>query len=123
MGIYAIRDRLLDHLMAPFIATGDKEVLHSLSTLINDKDTKHAIAQAPHHYEVYKLGTVDEDGTIVARKEFIADAGSLIRSQPANGSVDPTVEGRIPPGREPTGPRSGPVQETSGGVNGAASHT
>lgn len=104
MGIYAIRDRLLDHLMAPFIATGDKEVLHSLSALINDKDTKHAIAQAPHHYEVYKLGTVDQDGTIVARKEFIADASSLVRRSDGETRTAGNTA----------------VQETLGRVNGTA---
>jgi len=118
-GIYAIRDRLLDHLMQPFVAPNDKVVLASISEAINNPDNKHAISQAPHHYEIYKLGEVQEDGTLVPKMDFISEASSLIRPKPGNSGLDPTNQGRIPIGREPTGPRSGPVPETAGRVNGA----
>jgi len=122
-GIYAIRDRLLDHLMQPFVAPNDKVVLASISEAINNPENKHAISQAPHHYEIYKLGEVQEDGTIVPKMEFISEASSLIRPKPGNSGDGAGHPGRIQTGREPAGQRSGPVQETASGVNGAASHT
>lgn len=80
MRIYAIRDRLIDYFMAPFAAPGDKEVLAAMAHRINlVGETNDAIAQAPHHFEIWKLGEVNEDGHITAAQDFIADCSSLIR--------------------------------------------
>lgn len=102
LGIYAVRDRLLDHLMHPFIGANDKMVMQGLSELINNKEVTHAIAQAPHHYELHKLGEIDEDGNVSAKRELICDASTLIRVE-----------------RKPAERTDSAVQETSTGVNGA----
>lgn len=82
MKIYAIKDRLIDYFMAPFAAPGDKEVLAALATRVNqqlDGQTNDAIIQAPHHFEIWRLGEVNEGGHLSANREFIADCSSLIR--------------------------------------------
>jgi len=79
MKIYAVRDRLIDYMMPPFIAPGDKEALASLADLVNG-ETKHAITQAPHHFEIWRLGEVTEEGHIHPNREFLADASGLVRN-------------------------------------------
>lgn len=66
--------------MTPFVADGDKQVMHSLATLINTGAKDHAIAQAPHHFELWRLAEIDEDtGTCKGPPTFLADASSLVR--------------------------------------------
>ncbi|QCQ85021.1 nonstructural protein [Blackfly microvirus SF02] len=79
MKIYAVRDRLIDYFQQPFAAPGDKEVLTAISAAVNTEGNDNAIAQAPHHYEVWRLGEVDDQGHINASKEFLADVSSLVR--------------------------------------------
>jgi len=77
--IYAIRDRLIDYFMQPFVGPEDKAVLASVARLINQGEVTSDIAQAPHQFEVWTLGYVTDDGTIVAEKQYLADCSSLIR--------------------------------------------
>lgn len=80
MNLYAIRDRLLEYFMTPFVADGDKQVMHGLAALINTGAKDHAIAQAPHHFELWRLAEIDEDtGTCKGPPTFLADASSLVR--------------------------------------------
>jgi len=85
--IYAIRDRLIDYFQTPFVAAGDKQVMASLATLINDKEATHAIAQAPHHFEVWKVGTITEDGYISPARQLLADCASFVRRDIRDGST------------------------------------
>lgn len=85
--IYAIRDRMLDYFQTPFVASSDKQVLASLTTVINSNEATNAIAQAPHHFELYRLGAVTEEGSIRQDREFIADCSSLVRSSVRNGTA------------------------------------
>lgn len=78
MKIYAVKDRLIDYFLQPFAGPDDKNVLAAVSQQINSGDT-HAISQAPQHFEVWRLGEVDQEGNLIARKEFIADCASLVR--------------------------------------------
>lgn len=80
MNIYAIKDRLIDYFLMPFAAPSDKEVFAAISASINRIDNTDAIAQAPHHFEIWKLGTVTETGDILPAKEFLTGADSLIRA-------------------------------------------
>lgn len=92
MNLYAIRDRLIDYYMQPFAEHNDKAVLLGVSQAVNNLESNSAISKAPHHYEIWKLGYVTEDGHLVPEREFLADCSSLIRNslrEKSNGA--PTV--------------------------------
>lgn len=81
MNIYAIHDRLIDYWLRPFAAPDDKEIMHSLSTQINKENANvNPIAQAPHHFDVYRIGSVTEDGHIKPERELICTCSSLVRT-------------------------------------------
>lgn len=77
--IYALRDRLIDYYLRPFTAPDDKEVLASLATTINSGEGTSAIQNAPHHFEIWRLGSITEEGDCRPGKELIADCSSLVR--------------------------------------------
>jgi len=77
--IYAVRDRLIDYYMLPFVGHTDKEVMASIADTVNLEDGQHGIQQAPHHYEIWILAEVQEGGHITPAREFLADCGTLIR--------------------------------------------
>ena len=79
MKIYAIKDRLIDYFMQPFVGPDDKTVLASVARLVNQGEVTSDIAQAPHQFEVWALGIVQEDGTLTPEREYLADCSSLIR--------------------------------------------
>lgn len=81
MKIYALRDRLLDYFLVPFVAPGDNEVKAALAQRINTTtgEIEDALIQAPHHFELWQLGEVQEGGNIVPKIDFLADCSSLIR--------------------------------------------
>lgn len=80
MQIYAIRDRLIDYYLRPFAAADDKEVMASIAHGINQGDQNSALAQAPHHFEIWRLGSVTETGDLRPGKELVADCSSLVRT-------------------------------------------
>lgn len=80
MKIYAVRDRLIDYYMQPFIAPTDKQVMGAISTTINNPEQTSAIQAAPHQFEIWTLGEIDEEsGKVTARLELVADCASLVR--------------------------------------------
>lgn len=79
MKIYAIRDRLIDYFMQPFVGPDDKSVLASVARLVNQGEVTSDIAQAPHQFEVWTLGIIQEDGTITPERGYLGDCSSLIR--------------------------------------------
>lgn len=79
MKIYAVRDRMLNYYMQPFAGPGDKEVLAAISAQVNNGDAV-GIAAAPHHYEIWRLADISEEGHVQESREFIADCSSLIRA-------------------------------------------
>lgn len=95
MKIYAIRDRLLDYYMQPFAGPEDKAVLASIATMINRLGEQSDIAQAPHHFEVWELGTIDEEGHINPTRKLIADCAALVR---------PSIRERTQRGSQEDGP-------------------
>lgn len=108
MKIYAVRDRLIDYFMQPFVGQSDKQVLSALSETIN-RDHTHAIQAAPHHFEVWELGEVDEDtGEIRPKRQLLADCASLVR---ASVRTDPGAE----PGGRPNGTTAGSRTGPAGG--------
>jgi len=99
MKIYALRDRLIDYYLVPFAAQSTKEVLAGVATAINREGNLDAIAQTPHHFEIWQLGEVDEEGHIHKHKEFVTTCDALVRPrrEPAGN------EQRTPTGGETTG--------------------
>jgi len=94
--IYALRDRLLNYFLAPFAAPGDLEVLGSVSNLVANGDTQ-GLQQAPHHFEVWRLGEVTADGNIVASKELLAGCESLVRGKPGKDLPGGRLNGDLLP--------------------------
>jgi len=96
MKIYAIRDRLIDYFMQPFVGPEDKAVLASVARLVNQGEVTSDIAQAPHQFEVWSLGQVTDDGHLVPERQYLGDCSSLVRPgrrTPAAGDREtPTSE-------------------------------
>jgi len=109
MKIYAIRDRLIDYFMQPFVGPDDKNVLASVARLVNNGEVTSDIAQAPHQFEVWALGNITEDGHLVAERNYLADCSSLVR-----GSIRPTTAGGVGGGRETEGAAEGSTSPTLG---------
>lgn len=79
MNLYAIRDRLLNYFLNPFVGPSDKQVLAAIAQTINGDD-RHAIQQAPQHFEVWRLAKIEEEtGKVTPAYELLADCTSLIR--------------------------------------------
>lgn len=79
MKIYAVKDRLIDFFQQPWVAPGDKEAMTAIAAAVNNQENMSAIAQAPHHFELWRLGEVDEEGRISASKEFLGDCSGFVR--------------------------------------------
>lgn len=104
MKIYAIKDRMIDYFMTPFTGESDRQVQAGLAQTINNPGNMNAIAQTPHHFELWQLGEVNEDtGKITEHREFIADCSSLVRpsirgpGKSAGPETQDTTGRRIPP--------------------------
>lgn len=80
MKIYAIRDRLIDYFMQPFVGPDDKSVMASVARLVNTGEVTSDIAQAPHQFEVWTLGQVTEEGHLVPERQYLGDCSSLVRN-------------------------------------------
>lgn len=110
MNIYAIRDRLIDYYMQPFMGPSDKEVLAAVAVSVNNPDSKEPIHHAPHHFEIWRLGKIDQEtGEVVRDRELLADAASLVRGSDGENAESPTSE--IHP---PLGGSQRPSRRTSG---------
>lgn len=79
MKIYAIRDRLIDYFMQPFVGPDDKTVQAAVARTINQGEITSDISQAPHHFEIWSLAQVTEDGHIVEDRYIVQDCASLVR--------------------------------------------
>jgi len=86
--IYAIHDRLIEFWMRPFAAPDAKEVMHSLATQVNTNDVN-PISQAPHHFDLYELGHVDDTGHLKPERKLICTLSSLIRGKPGEPENNP----------------------------------
>jgi len=81
--IYAVRDRLIDYYMHPFAGNSDKDVLAAISAAVNREGNLDAIAQAPHYFEVWRIGNVLDNGHIEPVRELLAGCESLVRPKKA----------------------------------------
>jgi hypothetical protein len=89
MKIYAIHDRLIDFWMRPFAAPDNKEVMHSLATQVNNDENVNPINQAPHQFDLYELGHIDEQGNLHAERKQICTLSSLIRARAGQPETHP----------------------------------
>lgn len=86
MNIYAVRDRLIGYFLQPFPAHTDKEVLASCANAINREDNRDPIAQTPHHFEIWRLASINEEtGKVTGDPEFLADCSGLVRGNLREG--------------------------------------
>jgi len=96
MNIYAIRDRLIDYYLQPFAGPDEKNVLAAIAAQVNG-DIDSAINTAPHHFEVWELGKVDQEGHITPTRKLICDCASLVRTGLRTNArakpADPEAEG------------------------------
>lgn len=110
MNIYAIRDRLIDYFMQPFIGPDDKMVLAAIAVSVNTPDSKEPIHHAPHHFEIWRLGKIDQEtGEVIRDRELLGDASSLVRGSDGEGTA--TGGSEIHPA---TGGSQRPPRGTSG---------
>lgn len=80
MKIFAVRDRLLDYYMQPFVGPSHKEVQAALARTVNNFEDTNGISQAPHHFELWELGEITEEGHITPTRILICDCASLVRA-------------------------------------------
>jgi len=83
MNIYAVRDRLIDYYMHPFAGNNDKDVLAAIAAAINREGNLDAIAQAPHYFEVWRIGKVNDDGHVESSRELLGGCEGLVRPKKA----------------------------------------
>lgn len=76
---------MIDYFMVPFPAPNDNEAMAGIAHEVNREDMKTAIQNAPHHFELYSLGEIDENGIINAKKDFVCDCSILIRPRRQSG--------------------------------------
>jgi len=104
MHLYAIRDRLIDYYLQPFCGQNDKAITAALAETING-ERSHAIQQAPHHFELYKLADIDEEtGAVTPNKVFVADCASLVRDIVRTTRTTGTDTPALPTGRRADSP-------------------
>lgn len=96
MKVFAIKDRLIDYFMQPFVAHDEKGVMAAIANVINTEPYKDAISQAPHHFEIWRLGEIDEDGHLHTSKELIAGCESLIRGDQRRSLESREITGQLP---------------------------
>lgn len=98
MKLYSIRDRMLNYYQKPFIADDDKQVLAALAQTINSGEPTNAIAQAPHHFELWSIATIDQNESqekewfIVQEATLVATLDSLIRGSVRTDGPDRGAE-------------------------------
>lgn len=80
MGYYAIKDNLAERFLTPFICHNDNEAKRMFMTTVNDHDNMPIINENPQDYELYKIGTWD-DNLGIMEKDFkkLADATAVKR--------------------------------------------
>lgn len=80
---------MIDYYLQPFAAPEEKNVLAAIANQINREGTNDPIAQAPQDYEVWQLGLVTEEGTLVPERRIVTNCAQLVRrSLRENGKGD-----------------------------------
>lgn len=78
--LYAIRDRLIGYFMQPFPGPSDHQVKAAVANNVNNTESNHAVTQAPHQFELWRLAGIDEEtGKVTGEPEYLCDLSSLVR--------------------------------------------
>lgn len=109
MKIYALRDRLLNYYLPPFVAPDDNQVKASLANLVNSRDNT-GVSQAPQHFELWRLGEVTPEGHVLGGKELLCDCHALIRATPGAAEPGHKGNGKTPLPRQEVSP--GPAESS-----------
>lgn len=72
---------MIGYYLNPFVAPDDNQVLASISADISRQDNVNAIAYAPHQFQVWQLGEINDEGIIKPHKELICDVHTLVRAR------------------------------------------
>lgn len=108
MRLYAIRDRLLDYFLQPFVGPSDRQVKAAVAENVNNRESQHAVAQAPQQFELWRLAEIDETtGQVQGEREYLCDLNSLVR-----GGVRPAGDAAAAALAAATGERTGAAQGT-----------
>lgn len=100
MRLYALRDRLLNYYLQPFVAPNDNAVKASLAMTIAQGGDNNAISQAPHHFELWVVAEIDEqDLRLAPIHQLLCDCHALIRPKQAATPTETAAELRSPPTR------------------------
>nr|WAE43465.1 MAG: nonstructural protein [Microviridae sp.] len=76
LNIYAIRDKKIGVYGKPFCETSDVQATRGLSIAVNDPTIQ--LSHFPDDFDLYKLGTFDEEsGCILVDTQFVVGASSL----------------------------------------------
>lgn len=101
MNVYSIRDRLIDFHTHQFMAPSDKTAMAAMAKLINNTGSQDAVAQSPHHFELWKIAEINENGEVKPQKDLLADCGSLVRDiRAARRPETHQSQGAAPQGEE-----------------------
>lgn len=105
MNLYCIRDRMLNYFQDPFTGPSDNMVMASVASAINNPEATSAIAQAPHHFEIWRIAEIDDQANIHSQREFICDCSALLRAERGTtGSTRLAAEAATPTRRgQPSG--------------------
>lgn len=95
MRLYALRDRLLDYYLQPFVAPNDNAVRASLAQTILQGGDNSAIAQAPHHFEIWVVAEIDEETLKLAPiHQLLGDCHSLVRPKSGARATEEPLQPR-----------------------------
>lgn len=112
---------MIDYFVLPaFFADNTSQAMAMIAAAVNG-DSKDALAQTPHHFELWQLGEIQEQtGNLTEHKEFVAECAGFIRNrvrESPNGRAgedrDADREAGSPPRRNesrtqrPNGPTEG----------------
>lgn len=102
------------YVQPPFFASTALQAISAVADLVNS-NKPHAVAQAPHHFELWQIGGVNEQtGQIYEEREFLGDCNIFVRSDIRKGTdggtsdVPPAARNPRPGREEPRGNASAP---------------
>lgn len=87
--IFTVYDKVAEFHMQPFFARTNGEAIRSFSQAVNEDPQKSQIAAHPHQYELFEIGSFDEQLGLIAASVFKGDAKTpvdLVRNSLGLGS-------------------------------------
>lgn len=104
---------MIDFFMQPFFAPSTAEALQAMAATVNHKEGGHAIQTSPHHFEVWEICEITENGEVKGEKHLIAECSGLVRGGFRSGEAGDAGTGQGP---IKSGARTGPAGANGGGA-------